>query len=172
MTTTRSMILGLAAALAVLPIAGRAGDTRPMKDMAMKAMHGPMSSPADTFPFGHPGTAARVDRVIRITATEFKYAPAAISVRAGETVKFVVTNKGMLDHEFFLGTVSEQKEHEKEMATQPGQGMNNPNGVTVPKGKSASLIWTFTKPMTIQYACHVPGHYSAGMYGVLTITRS
>lgn len=172
MTTTKSTILGLAAVLAGLPIAAHAANTRPTKDMDMKAVRGQMSSPAETFPFGHPGTAGRVDRVIRVTAMEFRYVPAAITVHAGETVEFVVTNKGVLDHELFLGTVSEQKEHEQEMSAQSGQGMHDPNGVTVPKGKSASLIWTFTRPMTIQYACHVPGHYAAGMYGVLTITRS
>ena len=176
MTSFKSAFLGLATLLAALPIAGRAGNAQPMQDMSMKgmdmkAMRGQMPSPGEAFPFGRPGTAARVDRIIRITATEFKYEPATISVRAGETVEFVVTNKGMLDHELFLGTVSEQKDHEKEMSASPSQPMHDPNGIAVPKGKTASLIWTFTKPMTIQYACHVPGHYAAGMYGVLTITR-
>jgi uncharacterized cupredoxin-like copper-binding protein len=162
-------ILGFAVILAALPIAGRAADMQSMSGTDMKGMGRQMPSAAQTFPFGHPGTAARVDRVIHVTATEYKYLPAAISVRAGETVKFVVTNKGMLDHEFVLGTVSEQKEHEREMAAHPGREMHDPNGITIPKGRTASLIWTFTRPMTIQYACHVAGHYGAGMYGMLTI---
>lgn len=169
MTSSKSVFLGLATLLAALPIASRAGNAQPLQDM--NAMHGQMPSSGEAFPFGHPGTAARVDRIIRITATEFGYLPAVIRVRTGETVEFVVTNKGVFDHEFFLGTVAAQHAHEKEMAAHPDTKMDDPNGVSIPPGASATLIWTFTKPMTIQYACHVPGHYAAGMYGVLTITR-
>jgi uncharacterized cupredoxin-like copper-binding protein len=140
-----------------------------MNSMGMGSMHGEMSSLPATFPFGHPGAAERVDRVIRVMATEFKYLPAAIEVRAGETVRFVITNTGTLDHEFVLGSSSEQQEHETEMSLHPNSGMHDRNAVAVPKGKTASLIWTFTGPMTIRYACHLPGHYVAGMYGVLTV---
>jgi len=168
----RSATLGLASIVAMLPITGPAADMQPMKgmdvDMSVNAGHGQIA--AVTFPFGHPGSGTHVDRVIRITATEYRYLPAAISFHSGETVKFVVSNKGMVDHEFVLGTVSEQKEHEKEMSAHPGMEMHDPNGISVPKGSRASLIWTFTRPMTIQYACHLAGHYAAGMHGVLTIT--
>ena len=124
----------------------------------------------ESFPFGHPGKAGDVDRVIKVGATEFKFDPATIDVKQGETIRFEVTNTGKISHEFTLGTKAEQAEHDKEMEEHPNMKMDDdPNGITVPVGKTESLVWTFTKPMTIRYACHVPGHYAAGMYGTLHI---
>jgi uncharacterized cupredoxin-like copper-binding protein len=68
-----------------------------------------------------------------------------------------------------LGSAKEQVEHDKEMAAMTGMKMTHINGVIVAPGKTGTLIWTFTKAGTLQYACHVPGHYAAGMVGQLTI---
>ena len=138
-------------------------------DLGHMAMSGHHEQESETFPFGHPGKAAEVDRVIKVKAKEFKFIPSDIKVNAGETIRFEVTNTGTVDHEFVLGTKQEQVEHDKEMAEHPHMKMDDPNGVAVPVGKTRSLVWKFTKPMTIQYACHVPGHYAAGMYGKLVI---
>lgn len=159
-----ALIVSVAAAVLILPSVGRAD----AKD-SMAGMHMGKESHAETFPFGHRGSAKHVDRVIRITATDFKFTPATIAVKAGQTIKFVVVNKGMVKHEFVLGTNEEQKEHEQEMEAHPDMKMDDPNGIAIPKGKTASLIWAFTKPMTVRYACHEPGHYAAGMYGELRI---
>ena len=51
----------------------------------------------------------------------------------------------------------------------PGMKMHHPDGVSVAPGKIASPVWTFTKPGILQFACHIPGHYPAGMVGELTI---
>ncbi|HQU16193.1 MAG: hypothetical protein B7Z66_09320 [Chromatiales bacterium 21-64-14] len=159
-----ALLVSMAAAAFILPGASQA------EDMAsMAGMHMEKGSQAEAFPFGHPGSAKHVDRVIRITAMDFKFVPKTITVKAGQTIKFVVVNKGMVKHEFVLGTNEEQKEHEKEMEAHPNMKMDDPNGIAIQKGKTASLIWTFTKPMTVRYACHEPGHYAAGMYGELRI---
>lgn len=119
--------------------------------------------------FGHPGEADKVKRTIALTATDIKFAPMQITVAAGETVKFEIANNGKLDHEFILGSAEEQVEHDKEMTAMAGMKMTHINGVSVAPGKTGALIWTFTKAGTLQYACHVPGHYVAGMVGQLTI---
>ena len=124
---------------------------------------------AESFWFGHPGEASEATRTIKMVATDIKFTPTAITVRKGETVRFEIVNQGKLDHEFVLGDNAEQVEHDKEMAATPGMRMNHVNGVGVAPGKSARLIWTFTKPGTLQYACHVPGHFLAGMVGQLKI---
>ncbi len=166
----------LAAFAAVIMIAPALGQATAMAPtgmsrggMPMGGASGRMLSHSATFPFGHPGRASAVDRVIHIIATEFKFSPATVTVEVGETVKFVITNEGVVDHEFILGTAQEQKQHDREMAAHPNAGMTDPNGVSIAKGATASLIWTFTRPMTMQYACHVPGHYRAGMYGTLKV---
>ncbi len=122
-----------------------------------------------TFWFGHVGDAAEVKRTIMLTATDLKFTPMQIAVTIGDTVKFEVRNDGQLEHEFILGSAAEQMDHDKEMAARAGMKMTHVNGVSVAPGKTGTLIWTFTKAGSLQYACHVPGHYVAGMIGQLTI---
>ena len=43
---------------------------------------------------GKPGDLANVFRTIKITAIEYMFLPAEINVTQGETIKFVVENKG------------------------------------------------------------------------------
>lgn len=128
------------------------------------------------FTFGRPGRASQVSRTVRITAYGLTFRPKTVRVRPGQTVKFVVTDKGTLVHEFVLGTAAEQQRHEREMrrmAMQPGTMKmtqdRDPNAVVVKPGQSRALIWTFTKPGTLEYACHEPGHFAAGMEGIIRV---
>lgn len=153
--------------------------------------------PVPSFPYGHPGEAKNVTRIVAVKAGEMFFDPKAITVRVGDTVKFVVTNVGKAAHEFVLGDQAEQEEHEKEMQAMQSmsmknmkmndmQGMemkdmsgmstkgmhmmdNNPNGMSLEPGQTRSLIWTFTKEGSVDYGCHVPGHFAAGMVGTITI---
>jgi uncharacterized cupredoxin-like copper-binding protein len=119
--------------------------------------------------FGQPGKASAVTRTVEIEARDIAFSPGALSVKRGETIRFVIHNYGQLDHEFMIGDSTEQIEHDKEMAAMPGMAMNDPNGVSVAPGKTASLIWKFSKPGTFEYGCHVPGHYASGMLGKLSV---
>lgn len=125
------------------------------------------------FPFGHPGTAAKVDRTVKISALDaMRFTPATLRVRAGETVRFVVTNKGQLVHEFILGDRREQAEHEREMQRMGGMVMaDEANGITLRPGQTKTLIWTFGKAGEVEYACHQPGHYAAGMVGKIFLVK-
>jgi uncharacterized cupredoxin-like copper-binding protein len=43
--------------------------------------------------------------------------------------------------------------------------------VDLPAGSSARrLVYTFDQPGTLEYGCHVPGHYPAGMRGTIVVT--
>lgn len=125
----------------------------------------------DSFSFGSPGDARNIDRVIIIKAGDIYFEPKMITVRAGQTVKFIVTNTGKLPHEFILGNQSEQEEHEKEMLTKHSTNMmeSDANGIAVAPGQSGTLIWKFAGPGTIKYGCHEPGHYVVGMVGTIKI---
>ncbi len=41
-------------------------------------------------------------RVVAVTMSEFSFSPAVVEVEQGETVRFVVTNDGVAEHEFEL----------------------------------------------------------------------
>jgi uncharacterized cupredoxin-like copper-binding protein len=134
-------------------------------ELALTACAGPAataSRPASLPPAG--GV-----RTIEVLATDaLRFDPAAITVRAGERVRFVVQNTGTVDHEFYVGDETAQDEHEDEMA---GGGMmhDDPNGVEVPAGQTAELEMTFDAPVELLIGCHVPGHWPAGMKARLTV---
>jgi uncharacterized cupredoxin-like copper-binding protein len=110
------------------------------------------------------------ERIIRITALDIRFDKTQLSVRAGETVRFIVTNKGRLTHEFTIGDAKEQAEHEKEMQRMSGMAMpDEPNAITLKSGETKSLIWTFGSKPVVEFACHVPGHYAAGMVGKIFV---
>ena len=88
----------------------------------------------------------------------------------GETVRFEVTNTGVIVHEFYLGTAEEQADHAEEMEQMGGMGHDEPNGVAVEPGDTETLEYTFTEEGQILAGCHEPGHYEAGMVTALTVT--
>ena len=114
------------------------------------------------------------DRTVRLDAADtMRFSPDAISVRAGETVAFVVANTGEAEHELVIGDAATQQAHEAEMAEAGADGDHDdgpPNAVSVAPGETATLVYTFEDSGTLLYGCHVPGHYDAGMWGLITVS--
>lgn len=85
-------------------------------------------------------------------------------LKPGKTIKFVVTNKGKLRHEFSIGSSVEQEKHAKAMMANPDmKHADADSGVTVEPGETKSLTWTFLGNGEVVFACTLPGHYQAGM---------
>ncbi|MEP7378680.1 MAG: plastocyanin/azurin family copper-binding protein [Chloroflexota bacterium] len=96
--------------------------------------------------------------------------PAAMTVPAGIPVTFIVTNEGQITHDFTLGDVDVQDEHEQEMLEMGGMSHGDAeNVITVDPGETKELVYTFEAPGTSLAGCHVPGHYPAGMKATITI---
>jgi len=116
-------------------------------------------------------TSRPVDRTITLTTTDaLRFGPAVLTVRKGETIRFQINNPGAVPHELFVGDATEQQVHEREMAT-PGMGAEA-NGIAVPAGQTVQLVYTFDRGGTLEFGCHVAGHYAAGMRGTINITPS
>ena len=119
---------------------------------------------------GKPGDAKKVGRTVNITMSDsMRFSPASVSVKRGETIRFVLKNEGQLKHEMVLGTIEELKEHAALMVKFPQMEHADPNQASVEPGKTGELIWQFTKAGTFDFACLQPGHYEAGMKGQLTV---
>ncbi len=122
---------------------------------------------------GEPGDLkARNIRTIEVAMTDqMRFKPALINVAKGQTVKFVVKNSGEIKHEFVLGTADELTKHAAVMEKFPEMEHDDPNAVSVEPGKSAELVWRFTKAGTweIGFACLIPGHFSGGMKGKISV---
>lgn len=111
------------------------------------------------------------DRTIEIVARDIEFSISEISVAQGETIRFIVRNEGMIDHDFTIGDRATQDAHREEMMEMMMGGMmgghqhNVSNAVMIPPGETRELIWTFSDDQTVEFGCNVPGHYEAGMYG-------
>lgn len=121
---------------------------------------------------GGPAEVSEASRTVELTASDaLTSVPSTIEVSAAETVTFAVTNGGKAVHEFTLGDPAMQQEHAGMMAHIPaGMGHDAPNSITLEPGETKRLAWRFGHAGTLEYACHVPGHYDAGMRGRITIT--
>lgn len=117
---------------------------------------------------GSRGTADE-PRTIEVTALDdLAYDPASIEVEAGETVRFVVTNAGELDHEFVVGDM-EMQEMAEEQAMEGMHGhIEAMAALALEPGETAETTMTFDEAGEFFYACHVSGHYEGGMIGTIT----
>jgi uncharacterized cupredoxin-like copper-binding protein len=147
-----------------------------------------------TYDFGQPASAAKATRSIEVEMGDMSFTPKSLDIKAGETVRFVLVNKGQLLHEFNLGDAALHARHQQEMLQMQRSGMlaptgmkamagmdhskmdhgmkhDDPNSMLVEPGKTAELTWTFSKATSLEFACNIPGHYQAGMVGKLTVSQ-
>lgn len=134
---------------------------------------------------GEKGDPAAVTRTLHITMLDNSYTPKTITVSKGETVRFIIENKGELVHEFNIGSAEMHKGHQAEMMAMMDSGAleadrivhakmgammhDDPNSALLEPGQKGEVIWKFGDAGEIQFACNVPGHYDAGMHGKLMV---
>ena len=133
---------------------------------------------------GEAGKSSDATRMIEIVMTDNRFAPQRISVAKGETIRFVVKNKGEVVHEFNIGTAAMHAAHQTEMARmfdrgvlevdkihhdrmKMGMGMahDDPNSVLLEPGAASQVVWKFAGKLELEFACNLPGHYQSGMKG-------
>lgn len=125
---------------------------------------------AEEKPFGKAGDPKKITRTITFRMSdEMRFDPSHITVKRGETIRFIARNNGKLMHEMVFGTVQELKEHADQMKKFPGMEHDEPYMTHVAPGKSGEIIWQFTKPGVFDFACLIAGHYDAGMTGKVTV---
>lgn len=129
-------------------------------------------------------------RPVPVVMTDFAYSLKTITVKAGETIRFIISNKGTVLHEFNINTEAEHAEHRPMMTMMMEHGMitpekvisltmtmpdgskmthTEPNSVLVEPGKSAEISWKFTTAGELQIGCNIPGHTEGGMVANLKV---
>lgn len=120
---------------------------------------------------GEPGVASQVTRTVQVEASDtMRFTPAELSVKRGETIRFVIRNTGQLPHEFSLGTEKDLLEHYEVMKKFPGMEHAEPNQISLKPGQQGEVIWRFTKAGVVHFACLHVGHYDAGMKGQVRVS--
>ena len=141
---------------------------------------------------GMKGNSSEVSRTINVKMYDNYFEPKSIKVKSGETIKFVVENKGELVHEYNIATKKMHLKHQPEMMMMIQMGILLPTKLDMKKMKEASktnhamshshsnslllepnkkgeIIWKFSTNKELEIACNVPGHYQAGMISAVFI---
>ena len=119
---------------------------------------------------GKPGIASKVTRTITVDMTDdMRFHSSKITAKQGETIRFIAKNSGKVKHEMVLGTQKDLKEHYEVMKKNPEMEHADANMVTVAPGKSGEIIWQFTRAGKVDFGCLQPGHYDAGMKGIVNV---
>ena len=143
---------------------------------------------------GETGKAENVTRTITVEMYDNYFEPEALNLKEGETVRFVVTNKGEFVHEFNIATAAMHEAHGPEMAMMVEHGVLEPdrinweaakhmqetmghgmhkegNSILLEPGQTGELIWKFPDYASLEFACNVPGHYDSGMMGDIKLSH-
>ena len=137
---------------------------------------------------GVKGKLSEVSRTIEIKMYDNYYEPNLITVKKGETIKFVITNLGEMVHEYNIGTKEMHIKHQPEMQKlidheiisfdkidkkkmkemskkDHSLAHSHSNSVMLEPQTKGEIIWKFSKDIELEMACNIPGHYESGMVG-------
>ena len=120
---------------------------------------------------GMPATGAKPDKVVHVLLSDdmkitFKN---KVDIEPNDVVQFVVMNTGKIDHEFSIGSASEQLEHREMMKNMGNHAHDLGSTVTVKSGKAKQMLWHFHGDNQVEFACNIPGHAEAGMAKSITL---
>ena len=111
-----------------------------------------------------------VTKTIEVDMSDtMRFTPDNITVNKGDVIKFVHKNTGQQMHEFVLGTPASLDEHAEMMKKFPGMEHSEPYMLHVPPGEEGEIIWKFSKSGEFAFGCLIPGHFDAGMKGVVKV---
>jgi len=97
-----------------------------------------------------PSAEAITGTKVYVTAKEFSFDPATLTIKAGESSSIVMKNAGSIEHDLSLS----------------GAGFK----LVVPANNSREKVLKIDKPGTYEFYCSVAGHKDAGMKGQLTVS--
>ena len=107
-----------------------------------------------------PAQATKKPVDVQITLTEFKIESSVTDFTVGTPYHFVITNKGALAHDWMIISSGEQDEDKALVKVEDTDLQPN---MTVTRDV------TFTQAGSLEFACHVKGHYEAGMHTPITV---
>jgi uncharacterized cupredoxin-like copper-binding protein len=137
------------------------------------AMFAAAAHEGEHFSAGEPGNPKKSARTVTVIMNDnegtMRFAPDRLDVKKGEQVHFIIQNKGALKHEFTLASVQDNNKHAELMQKYPDMEHDDPNAKSVDPGKTAEILWRFSKAGTFEFACLIPGHREAGMHGTVAV---
>lgn len=106
---------------------------------------------------------------IKVTMTDFQFAPSNFTVPAGQEINFTATNNGGVEHSFVImkqGSEVDANFSEKDQANVYWEQ------TAIPAGQDVSTTFTApNEPGEYEIVCAVHGHIEAGMVGKLIVVN-
>ena len=141
---------------------------------------------------GEKGNPNNIDRTINIKMYDNYYEPNFIEVKKGETIIYIVQNLCEMVHENNIATKEMHIKHQPEMQKLMEHGIllvdkidmvkmkemskkdhslshSHSNSIMLEPKKTGVIIWKFSKNISLEMACNVPGHYESGMVGKIVL---
>ena len=119
------------------------------------------------------GAAATTSSGVTVEASDFRFTPATIEVKAGQPVKLTLRNRGAVEHDFSVMQIQVANSSE---ASHSGAGHDMSNMTMQPDlhtvaapGQTSTLEFTPSKAGVYEFQCTVAGHKDAGMSGRLVV---
>ncbi len=155
------LLAALAAAALALPAAAHGDAAHRPANAAVKK---------EQTDWGIAGDRRDAKRTVEVGMSDaMRFTPATLSVRQGETLRFVIHNRGRLMHEFVLGHKASLDAHAALMVKFPDMEHDEPYMAHVAPGQRGEIVWTFNRAGDVDFACLIAGHYQAGMVGRITV---
>lgn len=174
MTDRRLAVLGaglVAAGFILMALGAAVGSgTGPLPDQAAPLGFGPGGmmgfAAANVGSAPGPGSSGFVagttaaPRIVGILASDaLRFYPDVVTVKQGETITFEVTTMGMSSHEFMVGPAPDVA----------ADTAGTPEVADIGMMQTKSVTYTFNGSGPFAFACHAPGHFEAGMRGVIVV---
>ena len=106
------------------------------------------------------GLANKNPTEVPITLSEFKIESPQTTFTVGTPYRFVIKNEGTTEHDWAVMPRG---------ATDEGQALIQVDEDELPPGATVTQEFTFTQAGDFEFACHVTGHYEAGMLLPITV---
>ena len=111
---------------------------------------------------------------VKITLTEFGIQSSITDFQIGVPYHFVVTNEGTVEHEIMILSplTTDSMGMGMSMSDLDKTALAMIPASDLPAGKTVSFDYTFTEAApagTLEFSCHTPGHYEAGMKLPITV---
>ena len=111
---------------------------------------------------------------VNLTLTDFGIEASRYEFEAGQTYTFIIKNEGAIPHEFVIAEpVAESTDGMHEEGEMEHEGLVvEVEEDDLPQGATVRVEVTFPSPAhdePLEYACHIEGHYEAGMRAPITV---
>lgn len=111
---------------------------------------------------------------VKVTLTDFGVEASRTSFEVGVPYHFTITNNGAINHEIMImpPLTEEQMSMNMDMEEMDEMALAMIEEDELTPGTTQSFDFTFTEPApngSLEFACHVEGHYVAGMKLPITV---